>query len=712
MTINTAGFAIGKRLASGLFLTVLASAVAVLLLTSCGDVPTPTLTPTSAPTATPTATSTAASTPTPTVTLIATPTPTPTATPTATPTPAQTATPHATNTAVTDALSVDAYAQACRSGLYGFFHDGSDSGTWEALAEAADETARRLDKLVPPAEVQEFHRARLDALRVIRDAAWERDGDDDSPHVFSTFAKRVAPLAFLDPSSSFTNSILQKVLFDLTNAVLGHEVFYSNRDATDAFEALPQQTRIALESNGVCAASVFDTPTTADLREWTMAIDVGEIVHESVSHDELDVFSFTAQEGLCYRIDVYPGTESYHHLSLWDSNGGEQASEQLVRYSSILRILWKAPATGDYYAAVSVWDPLGSYTLSVSLISCIDDYANYIYGAASIDVGTTTHGTIDYDGDVDALRFTAQEGQIYQIDAELGTLDGLDLALKEHSGQGLAGKRNDGSSGGSPAPPIVWKAPSTGEFYFTLRGYPAHSTGTYTLTVSVANPADDYADTVETAAAIRMGTLHGAIDYVGDIDVFRFIAQAGQLYEVDIEIGSLSGGPLKLLDSSGAFLADNHDVQDGEASRIVWEASSAGAYHFAVDYGGGTGSYSLTISLSNIVDDHAGYIEAADAIDVGVPVPGAIDYVGDVDVFRFTAREGQVYRFEVETDTLKASSLGLQDASGALVASDNDFPETGGSRIVWEAPSAGDYHAVVGGWDYTGSYTFTVSPSA
>lgn len=228
-----------------------------------------------------------------------------------------------------------------------------------------------------------------------------------------------------------------------------------------------------------------------------------------------------------------------------------------------------------------------------------------------------------------------------------------------------------------------------------------------------ASPVDDYADAVETADVVQVGILRGAVNYAGDIDVFRFTAQAGQLYEVDIETGTLLSWPLlMLLDSRGGFLADNNDVQDPEASRIVWEAPSPVDYHIVVGREGRqsfTGSYTLTVSLSSIVDDHAGYVEAADAITVGMPIPGAIDYVGDIDVLRFTAREGQVYQLDVEVGTLKASSLELQDSSGGFLVSDND--PFGASRIVWEAPSAGDYHAVVGGRDYTGSYTMTLSPS-
>ncbi|MCY4448972.1 MAG: PPC domain-containing protein [Chloroflexi bacterium] len=681
-------FAIGERLASrkSVLLVALAAGVAVLLMTSCRGVPVP------APTATPT--------PTPTVT----PTATPTATPPAAPTPTPTAMPHATPTAVTGALSVDAYAQACQSDLNAIIQDGQGSGTWGAFARAADETVTRLDQLVPPTELKDFHEARLDALRIVRDGARARAGDDNVLRTFGTFAQTVATLGFLIPSSGTAYWDFAKVLPALTYLVLGPDAYYSDAAAVWAFEALPHRTQAALENAGRCPPSLFDTPTTADFGKWTIAIDVGATVHEAVAYDELDVFRFTAQEGQRYRIDVGPGTQSNFHLSLWDSDGGELAPGLPTIHSSDLRILWEAPSTGDYYAVVGVWDPTGSYAITVSPVDYVDDYANYIYGAAAIDVGATIRGAIDYGGDADALRFTAQEGQIYQIDAELGTLSDSHMVLFQHSNQGLASEGIYGSSGGLTASRIVWKAPSTGEFYIRMEGYSANSTGSYTLAVSIANPDDDYADTVEAADAITVGTpVPGAIDYVGDVDVFRLAAQQGQIYQVDIGRGNL-----EMLDSTGGILTDSRDFQDPDASHIVWEAPSTGDFYIAVDiWGGSTGSYTLTVSLSSIVDDHAGYVEAADAITVGTPVPGAIDYVGDVDVFRFTAREGQVYQIDVEVGTLSDSSLELQDSSGGFLASDSAI---GASRIVWEAPSAGDYHVAVEGQGYTGSYTLTVSP--
>ena len=47
-------------------------------------------------------------------------------------------------------------------------------------------------------------------------------------------------------------------------------------------------------------------------------------------------------------------------------------------------------------------------------------------------------GVIDYQGDSDYFRFTAEEGQLYQIDVALATLDDSELELLGADGWRLA----------------------------------------------------------------------------------------------------------------------------------------------------------------------------------------------------------------------------------------------------------------------------------
>ncbi len=394
------------------------------------------------------------------------------------------------------------------------------------------------------------------------------------------------------------------------------------------------------------------------------------------------------------------------------SDGRELASGNDLRDSPVHRIIWKAPSTGRYYLTATGWDSRGSYTLTVS--PAVDDYPDAIEFAAAIDVGTPVHGAIDYYDDADAFRFAAQEGQIYRIDAELGTLSSSFLELWDASRQFLASEGNYVSYGGPPASPIVWKAPRSGDFYITVTDYRANSTGSYTLAVSVANPDDDHPDVIEAAATVQIGTsVPGTVDYVGDIDLFRFTAQEGQLYQVGIDLGTLDDSLMVVRDLSGGRLASNYILERPDGSPIVWEAPSASDYYIAVEGRlGYTGSYAVTVSHSDISDDYANHIDRAAAIDLAAPVHGTIDYPRDVDILRFTAQRGQTYRIYGAPGTVKSLSLQVQDSAGRLLASDHDFLGTGASRIVWEAPATDNYYAVVAEVDANvGSYSLIVSPS-
>ena len=203
------------------------------------------------------------------------------------------------------------------------------------------------------------------------------------------------------------------------------------------------------------------------------------------------------------------------------------------------------------------------------------------------------------------------------------------------------------------------------------------------------------------------------MDYEGDSDYFRFTAEEGQLYQIDVALGTLPDSYLELLDSDGWSLASNDDHGDSPASRIVWEAPASGDYYLvALGFGVATGSYTLTVSHSTIVDDHGNDIADATTAAVGANVEGALQYDGDVDVFRFTAERGQLYQIDVSLGTLPDSHLELRDPDGWSLASNDDHGDSLASRVFWEAPASGDYYLAVeaSGWDaQVGSYTLTVA---
>ena len=74
------------------------------------------------------------------------------------------------------------------------------------------------------------------------------------------------------------------------------------------------------------------------------------------------------------------------------------------------------------------WNPadltdVGTYTLTVSHSTIVDDHGDGVDDATAIRVGADVQGAVDYDDDIDFFRFQAEQGESYQIDVALGTLD-------------------------------------------------------------------------------------------------------------------------------------------------------------------------------------------------------------------------------------------------------------------------------------------------
>ena len=309
----------------------------------------------------------------------------------------------------------------------------------------------------------------------------------------------------------------------------------------------------------------------------------------------MDFFRFTAEAGQLYQIDVSLGTLPDSYLELQGSDGWHLASNDDHGDSQASRIVWRAPASGDHYLVVSGYGT-GSYTLTVSHSTLVDDHGDDIDSATAASVGVAVEGVIDYEGDVDFFRFTAEADQLYQIDVSLGTLPDSYLQLQGSDGWWLV--FND-DHGDSQASRIVWRAPDAGEYFLVVGGPWSGEVGSYTLTVSHSTLVDDHGYDIDSATAASVGVaVEGVIDYEGDVDFFRFTAEAGQLYQIDVSLGTLPDSYLELQGSDWQ-LASNDDHGDSPASRIFWEATDAGEYFLVV---GGSwseedvGSYTLVIA--------------------------------------------------------------------------------------------------------------------
>ena len=220
-----------------------------------------------------------------------------------------------------------------------------------------------------------------------------------------------------------------------------------------------------------------------------------------------------------------------------------------------------------------------------------------------------------------------------------------------------------------------------------------------------ADTPDDHADTLPAATPITVGeSVGGVAGDFADSDIFRFEAEQGVFYEIDVALGSLSDSVATLYDAGGAVLDVSDDYGDSLASRITWEATYSGTHYVEV-YGYGSGSYTLTVSVTEGGADEGS--RAATALVVGTPVGSVLDHEGDIAAFVFDARQGQLYQVDIVLGTLPDSVVTVYDPSGNEVAYNDDYGDSLASRVWWEASVSGSYRIDVWGFG-TGTFTLTV----
>ena len=243
------------------------------------------------------------------------------------------------------------------------------------------------------------------------------------------------------------------------------------------------------------------------------------------------------------------------------------------------------------------------------------------------------------------------------------------------------------------------------------------------------NSSDDHGDEATAATAIAVGeVMEGVLDYALDFDYFRFQAQEGQKYRMNVDHETLH------LTSVTLYAPDGLTQELGKwkfrrrvssGPQILWVAPRSGEYYFAVqNFGGKTGPYTLAITTADEVDDHGDRPANATAVSAGEIVEGYLDDDFDYDFFQFQAAKGQKYR-AVATNaksfrfTLYLSdgvtSTDYDDVSMWVYHEQDSTSELLGDRriIEWVASSSEEYYLAVEDLEgEVGVYTLTITQVA
>ena len=226
------------------------------------------------------------------------------------------------------------------------------------------------------------------------------------------------------------------------------------------------------------------------------------------------------------------------------------------------------------------------------------------------------------------------------------------------------------------------------------------------FTIPDVDLEDDHPDRHVNATKIDVGqVVKGTLEYLSDLDFFRFQPEKGRKYRLKVNNETLGISGIALYspiirDSNtfgrGSLIPElwNWKARWRAASgpQILWVAPSSERHYFVVEnFSGDTGPYTLTITeVEDVEDDHGDSLDTATGISTGEIVAGAVDNDFDFDYFRFEAIEDRRYEIEVVPGTLQSFRTRLFTARNASpwnwnnLYPDNEAHGPGGYRATWK----------------------------
>jgi len=311
------------------------------------------------------------------------------------------------------------------------------------------------------------------------------------------------------------------------------------------------------------------TPITVD----GMAVE-GQI--ETRGDD--DWFSFDAQAGLIYHIEVSRSTLSGAYVYLYYPDGQRIAES----HSDPESITYELPSSGRWYVRVrhSSGSGRGGYTVSVSERG-VDDHADGLAGATSLEVdGTAVSGEIETRGDLDYFQLQANRGHVYRLSLNPISLSGSTLTIYRPDG---SLERFTSSS------VLIFEAEEVGAWGVQVRHSSTIQVGAYELSVEQVG-VDDHEDGYAGATPISVdGSLvEGEIESERDVDMFEVSLSAGVTYTL-----RSSGLDVR----ASVYQANGTRVAWTGGERLIFTSTTSGTHFIELraDITIATGAYSFTL---------------------------------------------------------------------------------------------------------------------
>jgi hypothetical protein len=429
--------------------------------------------------------------------------------------------------------------------------------------------------------------------------------------------------------------------------------------------------------------------------------------------DDHDYFSFLASRGVRYTVSAELGTTEGVEISLVKPTGGTEVTNGGVGTS----LEWISSTSTLYYIDVSgssrFRDSIGTYLLKLTADTAYEDRHSDVHiGATPVNFGNAHQGAVSPVDDQDTFSFEAIRGVRYSIGGELGTAQGIGLAIEGSDGELVA-------SNGGIGTQVDWLAQATNTYYVVVSGslQVRDPVGTYSLIVDADTTLRDrHGDSRSQATAINFGNEHrSAISPANDRDFFSFQAKRGVAYSIGVVLGTAGGVEIEVAKPGVGTEVSN----GGVGTSIEWTAPVGDIYYLAISAPAQVvdpiGTYTLQVeAITALEDRHGETRENATPATIGSTYQAAISPRGDHDYFSFRASRGVKYAFELMYGTASAVSLTVDKVGGGPTSGARNYGE--GTDVIWTAPDSDNYFIEVSGSprieDPTGTYRLKITADA
>ena len=309
-----------------------------------------------------------------------------------------------------------------------------------------------------------------------------------------------------------------------------------------------------------------------------------------------DYFSFLAERGVNYSLALDLITADGAVISIEDADG------ELVSATNGLGtgLGWTAGSTGTFYVVVS-YSPqaaqgIGSYALTLAANTSLEDrHLDTDSSGTQIRFGTVYQGAISPETDLDYFAFSAERGVEYTMDLTYGSATAVSLDITSPAGGPEVLARNFGGNN-----IVRWTAPDSATYYIkvSVSLQAAEPIGTYSLKITPDTTLiDRHSDFTTNATFIGFGNaIAGAISPSDDYDYFRFQADEGVSYTIDVALGTAEEVRFSVENQAAGYSTSNFGME----TSLGWEAPVTGWYTLAVSASGRAdnpvGTYHVTVN--------------------------------------------------------------------------------------------------------------------